>query len=49
VAKHISENAFVDAALLSAELRVKHLHSHAVRAYQRRLGVRKIANKRDAA
>jgi hypothetical protein len=49
VANHLSENSFVDAALLSAELRVHGLHPEAVRAYQRRLGVRKIMNKRDAA
>ncbi len=50
VAKYISENSFVDATLLSNDLRVSHLHPQAVRAYQRRLGVRKIAtNKRDAA
>jgi hypothetical protein len=42
VAKHLIENSFVDAALLSAELRVNHMHPEAVRAYQRRLGVRKI-------
>jgi hypothetical protein len=49
VAKHVSENSFIDAALLSNDLRVKGLHPEAVRAYQRRLGVRKITNKRDAA
>jgi hypothetical protein len=42
VAKHVAENSFVDAAMLSAELRINHLHPEAVRAYQRRLGVRKI-------
>lgn len=49
VAKHLAENALVDAAMLSAELRVKHMHPMAVAAYQRRLGVRKIAenNPRD--
>lgn len=45
VAKHVTENAFVDSAMLSAELRVPHLHPQAVAAYQRRLGVRKIAGR----
>jgi hypothetical protein len=49
VAKHVSENSCIDAALLSNDLRVRGLHPEAVRAYQRRLGVRKITNKRDAA
>jgi hypothetical protein len=44
VAKHITENSFVDAAMLSTELRISHMHPEAVRAYQRRLGVRKVGS-----
>ena len=43
IAKHITENSFVDSAMLADELRVSHLNPQAVAAYQRRLGVRKIA------
>lgn len=47
IAKHVTENSFVDAALLSVELKTAHLHPEAVRAYQRRLGVRRIASWKD--
>lgn len=49
VAAHVREYSFVDPAVLAAELRVSHLNPQAVAAYQRRLGVRKIAenNPRD--
>jgi hypothetical protein len=47
LAKHVSENSFVDPAMLADELRVKHLSPWAVEAYQRRLGVRKIASWKD--
>ena len=47
IAKHITENSFVDAAMLADELRVNHLSPMAVEAYQRRLGVRKIASWKD--
>ena len=40
LAKHVSENSFVDAALLAQEVGIS---APSVRAYQRRLGVRKIA------
>lgn len=40
LAKHVSENVFVDAAVLAQEVGIC---APAVRAYQRRLGVRKIA------
>jgi hypothetical protein len=43
VAKHVKENSFVDPAVLADGLRVQHLNPQAVAAYQRRLGVRKIA------
>lgn len=44
VAKHLTENSFVDPAMLAADLRGPGLHAMAVRAYQRRLGVRKVAD-----
>lgn len=44
VARHVTENSFVDASALSAELRLPHLNPQAVKAYQRRLGVRKITS-----
>jgi hypothetical protein len=47
IAKHISENSFVDPAMLAAELSVTGLHHMSVRAYQRRLGVRRIASWKD--
>jgi hypothetical protein len=47
LAKHVSDNSFVDAAMLSAELHVQHLNTWAVEAYQRRLGVRRIASWKD--
>lgn len=47
VAKHVKDNSFIDAAMLSAELRLPHLNTWAVEAYQRRLGVRKIASWKD--
>lgn len=40
LAKHVTENVFVDASILAHEIGVS---APAVRAYQRRLGVRKIA------
>ena len=40
LAKHVKENAFIDAAILATEVG---LSTDAVKAYQRRLGVRKIA------
>lgn len=40
LAKHLTENSFIDAALLASEVG---LSTDAIRAYQRRLGVRKIA------
>ena len=43
VAKHLKENSFVDPSILSADLRLPSLHAMSIRAYQRRLGVRKIA------
>jgi hypothetical protein len=43
VARHVSENSFVDPAMLADGLGVQHLNPQAVTAYQRRLGVRKIA------
>jgi hypothetical protein len=39
VAKHVAEHSFVDAAQLAQELGIS---SPCVKAYQRRLGVRKI-------
>jgi hypothetical protein len=42
LALHVSENAFVDAAMLSDELRVQHMNTWAVEAYQRRLGARPV-------
>jgi hypothetical protein len=47
MAAHVRENSFVDPAILSADLRVPHLNFMAVQAYQRRLGVRRIAGKGD--
>jgi hypothetical protein len=44
LAKYVSENAFIDAAVLADEL---HLSTWEVEAYQRRLGVRKIASWKD--
>jgi methyl coenzyme M reductase gamma subunit len=44
IAKHLKENSFVDPAILSAELRAPSLHAMSIRAYQRRLGVRKTAD-----
>lgn len=49
VAAHLKEFSFVDPAMLSSELRINHLHPQAVAAYQRRLGVRKIASWKDGA
>lgn len=46
VAKQVSDNAFVDSAIISQDLRKPHLNPQAVAAYQRRIGVRKIANPR---
>lgn len=43
VAGHLTSNSFVDAAILSADLRVPHMNRLAVAAYQRRLGVRPLA------
>lgn len=43
LAAHIRDNSFVDPAILAADLRVEHLNPQAVEAYQRRLGVRAIA------
>lgn len=40
LAKHVKENSFVDPAILAVEVG---LTVDAVKAYQRRLGVRKIA------
>lgn len=40
LAKHVTENSFVDAAILAQEVGVS---APAIKAYQRRLGVRKIA------
>jgi hypothetical protein len=40
VAKHVTENSFVDAAILADELGIS---APCITAYQRRLGVRKIA------
>ena len=42
IAKHVTENSFVDAAALADELSAPHLSRMSVEAYQRRLGVRKI-------
>lgn len=39
MAKHVSENSFVDASILANEVG---LSTDAIKAYQRRLGVRKI-------
>lgn len=49
VKEHVREYSFVDPQMLADELRVPHLNPQAVAAYQRRLGVRKIAenNPRD--
>lgn len=47
LAKSVTENAFVDAAILAADLKVEHLSASAVQAYQRRLGVRRIAGNGD--
>lgn len=46
LAKHIKENACVDAAILVADLGITHLNTMAVEGYQRRLGVRRIAQNR---
>lgn len=43
LAKHVADNSLVDPAMLADELKVEHLNAMAVRAYQRRLGVRKCA------
>lgn len=43
IAAQVTENAFIDAAILSVELRVPHMNRLAVMAYQRRLGVRPLA------
>ncbi len=45
LAKHVSENSFVDAAILAQDIGRPSLHPMAVEAYQRRLGVRKITGK----
>lgn len=42
VAERLRQDSFVDAAILSQDLRIKHLNKLAIAAYQRRLGVRKI-------
>jgi hypothetical protein len=47
IAKHVAENSFIDAAALADELRIRHLNTWAVEAYQRRLGVRRIASWKD--
>jgi len=47
LAAHIREYAFVDPAMLAAELRTAHLCAQSVAAYQRRLGIRKIASWKD--
>lgn len=40
LAKHVTENAFVDAAILASEVG---LQVDTIKAYQRRLGVRRVA------
>ena len=47
LAEHIKENSFVDASILAMDLGVKHLPPQAIAAYQRRLGVRRIASWKD--
>lgn len=47
IAKHVSDNSFVGAAQLADELSLPHLNTWAVEAYQRRLGVRRIASWKD--
>lgn len=47
VAQHLSENSFVDPAMLAADLNVVGLHHMSVRAYQRRLGVRRMTTRTD--
>ncbi len=49
VAKYISDNSFIDAAMLSADLGLPGLNTWAVEAYQRRLGVRKIVSRKGRA
>jgi hypothetical protein len=44
--KYVVENSFIDAAMLAGDANISR---PTVEAYQRRLGVRKITNKRDAA
>jgi hypothetical protein len=44
LAKYVSENAFIDAAQLASDLNISR---PVVEAYQRRLGVRKIASWKD--
>lgn len=48
LAKSVSENSFVDAAILAADLKVEHLCTASIEAYQRRLGVRPIARSKQA-
>jgi hypothetical protein len=43
LARHITENAFVDPAILAAELGIPHFCTAAIKSYQRRLGVRRLA------
>lgn len=43
-AKCVAENAFIDAAILRSELCARGLNTPAIEAYQRRLGVRRIAS-----
>lgn len=49
LAKHVTENSFVDAAVLAADLKVEHLCTASVEAYQRRLGARPFARSKQAA
>lgn len=43
LAKELKENSFVDPAVLALDLKTPSLSQHSIMAYQRRLGVRKIA------
>jgi hypothetical protein len=48
-AAYVAEYSFIDPAMLVNDLRATGLNRHAVAAYQRRLGVRKIASWKDEA
>jgi hypothetical protein len=47
LADHLADNVGIDAAILAAGIGLPHVNRLAVKAYQRKLGIRKISSWRD--